>query len=205
MPNFSLEDQFKGYVAGLDEAGCGPWAGPVTAAALVFDRSLIPERLLNELRDSKKLSESKRLELYGILLKEKNKSCWWAISEASVCEIDRLNIRAAALLAMHRAFEELGIQVSAALVDGIVKPTLACPTLTVKKGDDKSLSIAAASILAKVTRDRTMKELALDFPGYGWERNAGYGTKEHSEALVELGVTPHHRRSFSPIKMLLAA
>ncbi len=90
-------------------------------------------------------------------------------------------------------------------MDGIVKPTLSCPTLTVKKGDDKSLSIAAASVLAKVTRDRVMKTLALDFPGYGWERNAGYGTKEHSDALAELGVTPHHRRSFSPVKLRLAA
>lgn len=205
MPDFSLESQFKGCVAGLDEAGCGPWAGPVVAAAVIFYSPKIPQGLLTGLRDSKKLSEKKRLELYEVLCSEQNLSCRWAISEATVEEIDRLNIRRAALLAMHRAFDGLGVEVNAALVDGIVTPTLPCPTLAVKKGDDKSFSIAAASILAKVTRDRIMRELSQAFPGYGWERNAGYGTKEHARALSVLGLTPWHRRSFAPVKALLAA
>lgn len=205
MPDFSLESQFKGFVAGLDEAGCGPWAGPVVAAAVIFDSRKIPHILLDGLRDSKKLSEKKRLELYEVLCSEKNLSCWWAVSEATVEEIDRLNIRRASLLAMHRAFDGLGVEVSAVLIDGIVTPTLPCPALAVKKGDDKSFSIAAASILAKVTRDRMMREFSQEFPGYGWERNAGYGTKEHADALLALGLTPYHRRSFAPIRALLAA
>ncbi|OFX09438.1 MAG: ribonuclease HII [Alphaproteobacteria bacterium RIFOXYD12_FULL_60_8] len=154
-----------------------------------------------QLDDSKKLSPAKREHLFEQLCQS---SARIGVGLASVEEIDRLNILQATFLAMGRAVENLGVRPDLALVDGNRPPQLSCPVKTVIKGDGKSLSIAAASIIAKVTRDRIMAALAEEFPGYGWERNSGYGSAEHQAALDRLGVTPHHRRSFAPIRALLA-
>lgn len=201
MPDFSLEIAAGGIVAGIDEAGRGPWAGPVVAGATILDRARIPPDIAARLDDSKKLSHAKREALFEPLM-----TGGWAklgIGLASAAEIDSLNILKATYLAMRRALEALGEMPSLALVDGNRAPPLPCPVQTVVKGDGISLSIAAASIIAKVTRDRIMSELALRYPGYGWESNAGYGTAEHQEALRRLGVTPEHRRSFAPIAVLV--
>ena len=195
MPDFALERGLGGVVAGIDEAGRGPWAGPVFAAAAVLDRRL-PPALKGGLDDSKRLRPARR----SALLEALDGHARIGIGRAEVDEIDRLNILQAALLAMHRAVEDLGAPLDHALVDGTAAPALSCPVMCVVKGDGRSLSIAAASIAAKVTRDRMMAELARACPGYGWERNAGYGTAEHRRALERLGPSVHHRRSFAPVR-----
>ena len=181
-------------VAGVDEAGRGPLAGPVVAGAVILDLKKTPKALRDGLDDSKKLPLDVREELYALLL-----SCGTAVigvGRAEVHEIDSLNILNATYLAMQRAVEALGHVVTVALVDGNRAPKLACAVETIIGGDGKSLSIAAASIIAKVTRDRLMKEFALAHPGYGWETNVGYGTRAHYEGINKLGVTPLHRLSF---------
>lgn len=195
MPDLSLESALGGMVAGIDEVGRGPLAGPVVAAAVVIDPATLPAELAIHLDDSKKLSAKKREYLDALI----RQHCRFAIAQASVAEIDRLNILKATFLAMARAVDGLGIVPAHALVDGNRPPPLPCPAHCVIGGDGKSLSIAAASIIAKVHRDRLMAALDLDFPGYGWAANAGYGTKAHMEALKRLGPTPHHRTSFAPI------
>jgi len=195
MPDLSHELASAGIVAGIDEAGRGPWAGPVVAAAAIIDPANIPPGI----NDSKKLSPQKRDTLYEAIIK----TCRWGVGSASVIEIDTLNILQATKLAMARALGNLGIVPDVALVDGNQPPALPCRVKTIIGGDGISLSIAAASIIAKVTRDRFMCELANEYPGYGWERNAGYGTPEHQKALASLGITRHHRRSYAPIKALL--
>ncbi|MEE8393532.1 MAG: ribonuclease HII [Rhodospirillales bacterium] len=199
MPDFELEDQAGGIIAGVDEAGRGPWAGPVVAGAVILDRAALPEILIRGLDDSKKLSAKRRAELFHALKGHAK----IGVGIAEVAEIDALNILQATMLAMTRAVGDLGVRPSLVLVDGNREPALDCPVRTVIGGDGKSMSIAAASIVAKVTRDRVMAELALEHPGYGWERNSGYGTKEHSEALQRLGVSRHHRKSFKPIIKIL--
>jgi len=205
MPDFSLEDAARvggfAIVAGIDEAGRGPWAGPVVAGAVILDPATLPPTLVEGLDDSKKLTRAKRQALFEDLQGE----ALFAVGEATVGEIDEHNILGATMLAMARAVEALGIRPDMALVDGNRQPDLACPVQTVIKGDGKSLSIAAASIAAKVTRDRIMARLADVFPEYGWERNAGYGTPEHQQALKTHGVTSQHRRSFAPIAKILEA
>jgi ribonuclease HII len=182
-------------VAGIDEAGRGPWAGPVVAAAAILDRARLPDTLAARLDDSKKLKRPVREALFAQMA-----GCAdIGVGIAEVGEIDRLNILQATLLAMQRAVAALGQAPGAALVDGNIAPKLAMPVRTVVKGDSLCFSIAAASIAAKVTRDRIMERLAAEHPGYGWERNAGYGTAEHRVALERLGITQHHRRSFAPI------
>jgi len=200
MPDFALEKRCAGRVCGVDEAGRGPLAGPVVAAAVILDRARLPRALRLGLDDSKKLAPAMR-EAHAMRLV----ACGAAIGigAASVAEIDRLNILHATLLAMRRAVEALAFTPDIALVDGNVAPPLACAVETVVKGDGLSLSIAAASIIAKVTRDRLMRRLALRYAGYGWERNAGYPTDEHRAALLALGATPHHRRSFGPVALAL--
>ncbi|MBF0269401.1 MAG: ribonuclease HII [Alphaproteobacteria bacterium] len=201
MPDFSLEQAAKGVVAGIDEAGRGPWAGPVVAAAAILDRERIPADIAHRLDDSKKLSHAKREALFACLTQGD-----WAligIGMASPAEIDSVNILQATYLAMRRAFEALGVRADLALVDGNRPPPLPCKVQTVVKGDGLSLSIAAASIAAKVTRDRLMTDLSARYPGYGWESNAGYGTAQHQAALEQLGVTPEHRRSFAPVAALV--
>ncbi len=199
MPDFELEDGIAGPIAGVDEAGRGPWAGPVVAGAVILDRASMPESLHNGLDDSKKLSAKQRNELFRII----KDHAVIGIGRAEVAEIDTLNILQATMLAMHRAVDDLGIAPAMALVDGNREPPLSCPTRAIIKGDAKSMSIAAASIIAKVSRDKIMADLAMEHPGYGWERNAGYGTAEHKKALYRLGVTGHHRKSFKPIINIL--
>ncbi len=183
-------------IAGMDEVGRGPLAGPVTAAAVILD----PERIPDGINDSKKLTHPRRIAL----AEEIHAVARVSIAHASVEEIDRLNILRAAQLAMLRALDGLGVKLDLALIDGNMIPDgLPCNGECVIGGDGKSLSISAASIVAKVCRDRIMVDLAQQFPGYGWERNNGYGTKEHLEALRNLGPTPHHRRSFKPVHNIL--
>ena len=194
-PDFTLETELGGRVAGLDEVGRGPLAGPVTAAAVVLDPAEIPEGL----NDSKKLTAGRRTALLECLLERAEVSLGWA----SVEEIDALNIRNATFLAMTRALAGLA-PVDHALVDGnALPPDLPCPATAIVKGDGKSLSIAAASIAAKVGRDAHMMALSRQYPGYGWEKNAGYPTADHRQALLDIGVTPHHRRSFKPVHNIL--
>lgn len=198
-PDFSLEQSLfaRGAlrVAGVDEVGRGPLAGPVTAAAVILDPTRIPPGL----NDSKKLTAKRRAALEPLIFDAAEVS----IAHASVAEIDELNILRASHLAMERALKGLG-RVDHALIDGNQLPRgLTCPADTIVKGDSRSVSIAAASIVAKICRDRIMVELAQQFPGYGWETNAGYGSKSHISALQNLGVTPHHRRSFKPVHNML--
>ncbi len=197
MPDLDLERACRGPVAGVDEVGRGPWAGPVVAAAVILDDAAIPEGIA----DSKQLGRNRRTALHAALIE----CARIGIGSASVTEIDRLNILVASLLAMRRAVAALGVRPAHVLVDGNRLPELPCPATAVVRGDDRSLSIAAASIVAKVTRDLLLGRLAKRDPGFGWERNAGYGTAEHRAALLELGVTPHHRQSFAPIARLLEA
>jgi len=201
MPDFSLEQRVMGTVAGIDEAGRGPWAGPVVAGAAVLDRDRLEEGLIKGLDDSKKLTSARRDTLLELLTA--SPAATISVGVASVEEIDTLNILQATFLAMSRALENLCLSVDIALVDGNRAPALNCPVKTVIKGDSRSLSIAAGSIMAKVTRDRMMATLAAEFPGYGWETNQGYGTAAHREGLNALGVTPHHRRSYAPIRAIL--
>lgn len=199
-PNFELEQALiaHGYprVAGVDEVGRGPLAGPVVAAAVILNPQDIPEGL----NDSKKLTARRRLALDADLRDRSE----YAIAEASVAEIDDLNILYASHLAMERAVAALKPAPDYLLIDGNLIPKgLTVPAQAVVKGDAKSVSIAAASILAKNWRDQLMVDLAQQHPGYGWDRNAGYPTKDHLEALRNLGVTPHHRRSFKPVHNIL--
>ncbi|WVX50671.1 Ribonuclease HII [Roseobacter fucihabitans] len=183
-------------VAGVDEVGRGPLAGPVTAAAVVLDPGFIPDGL----NDSKKLSITKRTYLADILMEHADVS----IAHASVEEIDTHNILRASHIAMCRALAGLKRPPDHVLVDGSMIPRdLAIPAQAVIKGDARCLSISAASIVAKNCRDRLMVDLAQQHPGYGWETNMGYGSKSHMSALQNLGVTPHHRRSFKPVHNIL--
>lgn len=202
MPNFEIENSLSGIVAGIDEAGRGPWAGPVVAGAVVFlDKNLHPE-LLNGLDDSKKLSAKNREKLYNLLFEEeKNGKLVIGIGEASAAEIDEMNILQATFLAMQRATEKLSVTFDLAIIDGNQKPkNFPCQTKTVIKGDGKSLSISAASIVAKVYRDKLMAELALKYPYYAFEKNAGYGTALHIEGLQKYGIISEHRKSYKPIQ-----
>lgn len=199
-PDFSLElaaqAQDHTRIAGVDEVGRGPLAGPVTAAAVVLDPARIPEGL----NDSKRLSAKRREALFDVIMDMAEVS----IAHASVEEIDALNILRASHLAMERAVAGLSTPPDMALIDGNLIPrNLSVPAQAVIRGDALSVSISAASIMAKITRDRIMWDLAQQFPGYGWESNAGYPSKSHKEALQNLGVTPHHRRSFKPVHNIL--
>ncbi len=197
VPDLTLERALApGRVCGVDEVGRGPWAGPVVAGAVVLN----PVRVPDGLNDSKKLSASRRADL----ARELHDCAMCGIGLADVAEIDQHNILNATYLAMRRAIDALGVAPDHALIDGNRVPdSLPCAATPVIRGDGRSASIAAASIIAKVARDEIMVALAQQFPGYGWETNAGYGVKAHSEALKTLGVTPHHRRSFKPIHNML--
>lgn len=200
LPDFSFElaafDRGISFVAGVDEAGRGPLAGPVTAAAVILNPDDIPEGL----NDSKKLSEKRRLSL----CEELYARAQVGVGHATVAEIDEINILRASHVAMCRAIAELPTVPGLTLIDGNMVPRdLTVPAQPIVKGDAKSLSIAAASIVAKTCRDDVMKMLAQQFPGYGWETNKGYPSKSHISALRDLGVTPHHRRSFKPVHQML--
>lgn len=196
MPDFVFERACMPPVAGVDEAGRGPWAGPVVAAAIILPADGLDPSLLTRLDDSKKLKKSVREDLLAALEPVAD----IGVGLATPTEIDDINILQATMLAMQRAVDGLSEMPVSVLVDGNRAPAIAADVRTIVKGDSLSLSIAAASIVAKVTRDRMMAELAEQYPGYGWERNAGYGTKEHKAALDRLGVTPAHRQSFAPIR-----
>ena len=201
MTDYTLEAEIARnpatqIIAGIDEVGRGPWAGPVTACAVILDPNNIPDGL----RDSKKLTAKRREILFDQIVE----TAAVGLAHVEVEEIDRINILQASLRAMERAVACLPQQPQFALIDGNkLPPNLPCPAQAIVKGDDKSVSIAAASIVAKVTRDRLMESLAQQYPGYGWETNAGYGTKMHQNGLQNLGVTTHHRRSFKPIHNIL--
>ena len=202
MPDFALERRCKGLVCGIDEAGRGPLAGPVVAAAVVLATRRFPKTLRRELDDSKILSAEQREACYRALRNcVERGAARIGIGAASVCEIDRINILRAALLAMARAVDVLGVRPDVALVDGCIAPPVTIAVQTVVKGDSLSFSIAAASVIAKVTRDRIMRGLAPRYPGYGWETNVGYATPEHGEAIRRLGITRHHRLSFAPVRL----
>lgn len=198
MPDFALEAALGGCVVGIDEVGRGPLAGPVIAAAVRLD----PALRYDGLDDSKRVT-AKRREILAARLHE---TALVGLGQAEVAEIDRVNILQATFLAMRRAFDALALRfegpIDHALIDGPHCPKLPCPAHPVVGGDGRSLSIAAASVVAKVHRDALMAALAADYPGYGWERNAGYGTAAHLDALNRLGPTPHHRRSFAPVTRL---
>ena len=195
MPDFEIEDSIAGIVAGIDEAGRGPWAGPVVAAAVIIDRKNVPKGI----DDSKKLTAAKREILFEHIMQ----TCQVGVGFASAEEIDNLNILQATMLAMQRAFSNLPSEPDMTLIDGNKIPQLPCPATAIIKGDSKSISIAAASIIAKVTRDRVMHELAIQHPQYGFDKHSGYGTKIHQEALERYGITPHHRKTYKPIAKLV--
>ena len=197
MPDYSIENQVKSkgfkFVCGVDEAGRGPLAGPVCAAAVILNEEI------EGLNDSKKLSEKKREALFDVI---KEKALSYSIAFASVEEIEEYNILNATYLAMNRAIEGLNVKADFALIDGNRVPTgITVPCETVVKGDAKSCSVAAASILAKVTRDRLMLEEDKKYPEYNFKKHKGYGTKEHTDAILKYGMSPIHRPSF--LKKLL--
>lgn len=199
-PDYQMEQGLRaeGYlrIAGVDEVGRGPIAGPVTAAAVILDPQAIPEGL----NDSKKLTARRRDALEQTI----RDSAVCAVAHASVAEIDEINILRASHLAMERAIAALEPPPDFLLIDGNLIPRgLSLPARAVVGGDARSVSISAASILAKTCRDRLMVDLAQQYPGYGWETNAGYPSKSHKNALRDLGITPHHRRSFKPVHNIL--
>jgi ribonuclease HII len=194
-PCFKLEKIHPDPVAGVDEAGCAPLAGPVVAAAVVLDRDHFPRGI----DDSKVVPVKDRESICAKLFKVARVG----VGIASVEEIDRLNIFWARMLAMSRAVDALGFDPAMILVDGNRCPRWERPSIAIVAGDTKCRSIAAASIVAKVTRDRIMAEHAIAHPGYGWERNKGYPTPEHQQALQRLGPTPLHRRSFAPVRQYI--
>ena len=198
-PDLVHEAALGGVVAGLDEVGRGPLAGPVVAAAVILPGPM-PAGLAALLDDSKKLSPARREAGYAALLMS---AAVIGIGAASAAEIDRLNILQASLLAMRRAFGRLHPRPDAALVDGNRDPGIPCRVRLLVRGDSLSLSIAAASIVAKVTRDRVMARLDRVYPGYGWAANSGYGSAAHRAALHRLGLTPHHRQSFGTVRTIL--
>ena len=225
MANFDLENEIAGRVCGIDEVGRGPLAGPVVAACVYVDKCVHDDGMIVQIKDSKRLSKNKLEELYVWITTH----CSYGIGQCSPAEIDELNILWATMEAMKRAYLNMlerrpsegwdplpqkSLDCSMrwndedpefhALIDGNrVPPNMPCPATAIVKGDSKSTSIAAASIVAKVTRDRLVAKLAEDYPHYGWERNAAYPSPAHLKALQEHGITPHHRKSFKPVKALI--
>ena len=185
-----------GRVAGVDEAGRGPLAGPVVAGAVILD----PENPIEGLDDSKRLSASRRERLFDEI---QEKALAWSVASATVAEIDSINILQATMLAMQRAVNALLPTAEHALIDGNRCPELSCPARAIVRGDSKVAAISAASILAKVTRDREMQLLDIKYPGYGLAQHKGYPSKAHIAALEMLGVTPVHRRSYAPVRKVL--
>ena len=198
MPDILTERSYgwpEILVAGVDEAGRGPWAGPVVSAAVVLNKENIPEGL----NDSKKLSEKKRVLLFSSI----NKFHSVGVGKSNIEEIDSMNILQATFLSMKRAVDNLNFSPGLVLVDGNLDPGLEIKTKCIIKGDNISLSIAAASIIAKVTRDNLMLEMDKEYPDYKWKKNKGYGTAEHRNALEMFGPCKYHRKSFSPINKML--
>ncbi|MGQ0527518.1 MAG: ribonuclease HII [Alphaproteobacteria bacterium] len=202
-PNFAFEKTFDGLVCGLDEVGRAPLAGPVVAACVYIPQSKIHESVWIEVNDSKMVAAKKR----EILAHEIKLHACWAIAEASHDEVETFNIVQASFLAMRRAYGDMcknfGVNMDLALIDGHLTPRFPCPTQSIIKGDSKSVSIAAASIIAKTYRDGLMQNLAREYPHYGWETNAGYPTRKHLEGINTHGLSPLHRKSFAPVRNFL--
>jgi len=202
--NFDIEEKFGNIVVGIDEVGRGPLAGPVIAAAVYINRSLWKNFLRNypeiiKINDSKKVSKKIRKKLYKILINIIS----FGVGAASVKEIEEMNILQASLIAMERAYISLKIRADFVLVDGINVPKIKANVKALKNGDNKSISIASASIIAKVIRDNLMKKLSYKYPDFFWNENSGYGTKLHIDKIKLLGITPHHRKSFKPITKMI--
>jgi ribonuclease HII len=196
MPDFELEQSFNGPVCGLDEVGRGPLAGPVVAACVFIPENLYALPFVPAIKDSKKLSPVQLEKLYALI----TQNFIWTVAEIPPATIDEINILQASLRAMAEALDKTAHEFVHALVDGNKLPKLPCTATAVVKGDSKSTSIAAASIVAKVTRDRLMHQLHLEYPCYGWDRNVGYPTKAHIEAIEQYGITEFHRKSFGPVR-----
>jgi len=205
-PTFEIEAKFlPKFVIGVDEVGYGAWAGPVVVGAVALEISLLPSDLLNEINDSKTLSSKKRENVYESFMSYSGKGIYFSLYHATNQEVDALNVRGATQEAMVRAVEGLlnlypTFLWGGVLVDGTHAPHFSLKTQCIVGGDRKSLSIAAASILAKVTRDRMMKKLGEEYPYYAWDKNVGYGTKSHQEGLKSFGPSPHHRMSYKPLQ-----
>ena len=202
--DFDIEEKFGNIVVGIDEVGRGPLAGPVVAVAVYIKRSLWKNFLkkhpeIIKINDSKKISKKIREKLYNILIN----IIPFGVGAASVKEIEEKNILQASLIAMERAYTSLKISADFVLVDGINSPKIKANVKAIKNGDNKSISIASASIIAKVIRDNLMKKLSYKYPGFFWNKNSGYGTKLHIDKIKLLGITPHHRKSFKPITKMI--
>lgn len=204
-PSLDFDLQFNAPVCGIDEVGRGPLCGPVVSACVLIPEENLDNTIWSEITDSKKISAVKREKLFEPI----KELCFYGIAEASAQEVDQLNIHHATLLAMKRAYQNMldnnAPIPQTALIDGKFAPDIACKAQTVIKGDSLSLSIGAASIIAKVTRDRFMKKLHGEFPHYGWDTNSGYGTKVHMRGLETHGLTPFHRLSFAPCALIKKA
>ncbi len=213
MPDYTLEKKYSNFfVVGIDEVGRGSLAGPVMACAVFIPEGLRKNAIFKDVDDSKKISTIQRMKIVEIL----KPLCVSGIGAASAQEIDQYNILRATMLAMERAYcnlqrtlEKLNYGATAnkvfALIDGNQKPSLDCAMQTVVKGDQKSISIACASLIAKVMRDNIMQDLGQRYLAYGWNKNAGYGTKLHREMIIEHGITPYHRKSFAPIRNIVSS
>ena len=202
--DFTLENYFGKKVVGIDEVGRGPLAGPVLAAAVYIDRTLWNDYLkeyptIYKINDSKKISKKNRKKIYDILINIIS----YGIGASSVKEIEEKNILQATMLAMERAYESLNINAELVLVDGINVPKINTKVKAIKNGDNKSISIASASIIAKVIRDNLMKKLSYKYPEFFWNENSGYGTKLHINKIKLFGISPHHRKSFKPITKMI--
>ena len=205
MPNFNIEKNYNQNVIGIDEVGRGPLAGPVVSCAFIFFDKTIDEKDLFFIDDSKKLSSKKKILAFKEIKKLKNKNkINYSLAMSTVKEIDKYNILEATKISMRRAVSKLNLPSTPLLIDGNINLNIPnYPSESIVKGDQKSFSIAAASIIAKIHRDRYMKFLSYRYPIYCWISNAGYGTKKHIEEIHNKGITIHHRKSFEPIKSLI--
>lgn len=202
MPHFIFENTYPSHfkIAGIDEVGCGPWAGPLIACACIIEQNKIPQSLLMTIDDSKKIAKQKREDIYQRILEEKEKSLFFGIGIVEIDIFNQITLKNALPFAMKESIHKLPIKPDQLLIDGIRNPQINIPTKMIKKGDQESYSIAIASIIAKVTRDNIMTQLHEQYPEYGWDKNAGYGTKQHMQAIKKYGLTPQHRTCFKPIQ-----
>ncbi|CAO5675790.1 MAG: Ribonuclease HII [Holosporales bacterium] len=203
MPSFIIEDALRDYntvIVGIDEVGCGPWAGPLVAACCYINKDAIPSSLLSLINDSKKISRKKREDIFLRIQDESHRSIWFGIGVIEIEEFNILGLKESLPYVIKKSIEKFPLTIDHVLVDGIRNPKLNIPTTMVIKGDQLSYSIAAASIIAKVTRDDMMIKLHASYPQYQWDQNAGYGTKAHQAAIKQFGLSPYHRTCYKPIQ-----